>query len=162
MNKMIKFLFLAATTVCIGSANADSYLYWLVGDAGPYAGADYAKIAFTTDDGATATYLVNGNPGAAVGQENFYNFMVEQYALIGSTELGSSYKFFVELYSDTDGKLGVTQMLAYDAIKNAIGPDFLSITDQAKFSAAIPEPTSGMLALLGFGLLALRRKQKKA
>lgn len=161
MNKMIKFLFLAATTVCISSANADSYLYWLVGDAGPYAGADYAKIAFTTDDGATATYLVNGNPGAAGGKE-FYNFMVEQYALIGSTELGSSYKFFVELYSDTDGKLGVTQMLAYDAIKNAIGPDFLSITDQAKFSAAIPEPTSGLLALLGFGMLALRRKQRKA
>lgn len=161
MNKMIKFLFLIATTACIGSANADSYLYWLVGDAGPYTSADYAKIAYTTDDGATVTYLVNGNPGSVGGKE-FYNFMLDQYALIGSTELGSSYKFFVELYSDTDGKLGVTQMLAYDAIKNAIGPDFLSITDQAKFSAAIPEPTSGLLALLGFGMLALRRKQRKA
>lgn len=162
MNKMVKFLFLIATTACIGSANADSYLYWLVGDAGPYTSADYAKIAYTTDDGATSTYLVNANPGAADGQVNFYNFMVEQYALIGSTELGSSYKFFVELYSDTDDRLGVTKMLAYDAIKDAIGPDFLYITDQAKFSAAIPEPTSGLLALLGFGLLALRRKQKKA
>lgn len=162
MKKMIKFLFLIAAMTCIGSANADNYLYWMVSDVGPYTGASYAKIAFTTDDGVNSTYLYNGNPGASENQVNFYSFMLDQYALIGSVELGANYKFFVELYSSTDTKLGVTQMLAYNDIKNAIGPDALSITDQAKFGVAIPEPTSGLLALLGFGLLALRRKQKKA
>ena len=161
MQTMIKSLLLIAAMACITSANADSYLYWMVGNGSSF-DAEYAKIAYTTGDGVSATYLYNGNPGAAADQKEFYNFYLDQYALIGSTTLDSSYKFFVELYNDNDQVVGVSRMLAFDAIKDAIGPDFMSITGQANFSASIPEPTSGLLTLLGFGLLALRRKQKKA
>ena len=163
MKSIIKTLALAAVMTFAASAQADSYLYWMVGDAGRYADATYAKIGYTTDGGTSVTYLYNGNPGAAADADTFTNYFLDQYAKLGSTALDSSYKFFVELYESSNGT-GRSELLAYTDIAGAIGSSSLAITDQAvfNFSGAVPEPTSGMLALLGFGLLALRRKQKIA
>lgn len=138
----------------------DSYLYWMLDDTSVVEGTTYAKIKWLDNESGDG-YLVNANYGAKAGEENFYpDFTLGQYAQIGSTMLNDNYRFIVELYND-DGKLSSLNAVLGSWIKGSTGSDVLSITGNAA-NMAVPEPTSGMLALLGFGLMALRRKQKKA
>lgn len=153
---------MGVVSVAAADPTMDSILYWMLDDSKVAAGTEYLTIKW--EGGDSSGYLVNANYGATDGQVNFYpDFTVGQYAQIGSTMLNDQYKFIVELFADGGSNLLATYTGYGNMLAGSVGSDIFAITsDPVNLGSAVPEPTSGMLALLGFGLLALRRKQKKA
>ena len=165
MKNIFKTLAAAAMLTVGGTVSADSVLYWMLQDnfaSGLRDTYSYAKVAVVqADGGGTVTYLTV-YPGSS--SEQFSGELTwGQYAQIGSTVLNDNYKYFVELFNNSGEQIGLSNYLAYSDISSHIGSDSAIIGSAAVFTGVhIPEPTSGLLALLGFGLLALRRKQKNA
>ena len=87
-----------------------------------------------------------------------------QYADITGYE-SSEYSFYVEMLSLVDGqwKEGWTgPKLGYEDIQSYISDGGISAGSVQTWTASIsvPEPTSGLLLLVGGSLLALRRKRR--
>lgn len=159
---ILAMLAMGVVSVATADPAMDSILYWMLDDSKVAAGTEYLTIKW--EGGDSFGYLVNANYGATDGETKFYpDFTVGQYAQIGSTMLNDQYKFIVELFAD-GGSDPLASYTGYgNMLAGSVGSDMFAITsDPVNLGSAVPEPTSGMLALLGFGLLALRRKQKKA
>ena len=170
MKKLIFSLALIASTV----ASADSFLYWMV-DSGQQS-YDYARIYAKEGDSTTYLNIYDGgfdyayedagsgissvsletvNDARANGQ-GFYA------ALAGINP--SDATFIIELYNDSNQFLSQTSMSGSElaayvysggtSAPRAVGP-------WASSSYAIPEPSSGMLMLVGFAMLGLRRRRQK-
>lgn len=163
MKKMIKSFAIAAAMLLTTSVIAEdtSYLYWMSDGLNGFKGEwSYAKVAY---NGADTGYLGGSDGGDQFEKSQLFvdgNFRSMQ-VLIGSTMLSDSYKFALELFDNSDQSVNISQWLAYSP--DFIGDQSMTSSSYAQFSGfQIPEPTSGLLTMLGFGLLALRRKQKKA
>lgn len=164
MKTLIKSFAVAAAMLLSASVVAadTSYLYWMTDNLSGFKGEDwsYAKVAYGNGTGTDAyIYLNNGEQFSKTDDTLGGEFMMMQVAL-GSVVLADSYKFALELFNSTDDAVGISLWITPDA--SAFG-DEIKAPGQATFTGfQIPEPTSGLLMLLGFGALALRRKQKKA
>ena len=80
----------------------------------------------------------------------------------------SDLSFFVELYNDAGNWVGQTTPQSYEtlvasgAISSGLNPSFTGVNSalgSASGSYSVPEPTSGLLMLVGIGALALRRRK---
>lgn len=85
-----------------------------------------------------------------------------------SSDSLSALSFFVELYDASGNWLGQTtpqsysDLLASGAISSGLNPNFSGVNSAVgggSGSYQIPEPTSGLLMLVGLGALALRRRK---
>lgn len=77
----------------------------------------------------------------------------------------SGYQFVVELMNDEDMVVGYSGYSDYAAVQSARQdlPSGRKIWDVGDFTAApVPEPTSGVMLLIGGALLGLRRKRRVA
>lgn len=170
MKNLVKSIAVAAAMVFATSVYADSYLYWMLEDTatGDFSGEwDYAKIkAVKTspsyDPYAAGTYLCYGDDTGADAQKyekNVGDDIYEMYSKVGSEYLNGDYGFVIELYDSENGWLGQSGVTAFNAA-NIV--DSLNPASEATFGdfTAVPEPTGGLLALLGMAALALRRRQK--
>ena len=176
---MKKSIFLAVLLAAIGASASDSYLYWMVTTTGTK-GADsfdynYARIKAV--DGGTETYLsiyeadfdqplevggVSGVSKSTVDDYAGFGSSAGFYASLAGINLSTA-SFIVELYND-DGKFLAQSFNdgSYGTVSGMIYNGGISIPPAMPWKAGsfdIPEPSSGLLMLLGMAGLALRRKK---
>ena len=158
MKKVLLFLVLVASAVTVNA----SELYWFVNDS-------------TTESGETATYaLLKAYDGTTSTSTTLQTISVENLSVVGYEHVSidgydsASCSFYVELQNsakDLSYTLDETKMTDYSLLSTAgaISSTVMAQATPYGFDAvnAIPEPTSGLLMLLGIGALALRRKQVK-
>ena len=169
---MKKLFVLALLSIAFNAMAEDYFLYWMVDEGAKLDGKSfeentyYAKVK--TDGGSYLSFYTS--PDAADSYGNVYTVdltdSMPTFADVfgGTGNIPSS--FIIELYNDSgcaDGSWVGKATLAYNPA-NITTPGMGNppgIASASSFTAA-PEPTSGMLLLLGVAGLALRRKNKKA
>lgn len=164
---------LAVIGLSAGAAKAEDdvptyqMLYWQVqpGNGAEYYGdsASYAKL-YATVDGVTVgnemRFLSSGYGPADGG-----SWGTELTSWNGGNLMGVS--FYVELLNESGSSLVTSEGVTYE---NLLAGGYLNvvysgskppISDTSVWNAtfAVPEPTTGLLMLLGFAGLALRRKR---
>ena len=181
-------LALALAGVFCASAAEDSFLYWMVGDTdgapkldgntiqGPYK----AKVVALEGSLETQDWVYQGTGGnylnlyydmsdaALVGKVvtlpgNGSN--LSYFAGLGNTASGG-WTYFIELYNDAGGIFAHSEALPYNEqsiayLSTMRTPGTLwNVT--AFVPAAVPEPNSALLMLIGCAALALRRRKQIA
>ena len=181
--KTTKMFLAAVVAMASGLAMAD-YLYWLVSDAN-FAGlsGDDANFAYATvragtgDDvaenmndgsGYYTMYTVDGNgQSSATGQYQFYsngaNSTDGGAAFFGSFE-STVNSFLFELWNEDGSLVGYASRNRADILSSISSDSILGGSHPTSYSpfvltGVVPEPTSGLLLLLGFAGLALRRRR---
>ncbi len=165
-----KKLLTAAFAVAAAFGLQAGTLYWQINN-NPN-GDDYAAVAVLDGSGELVGYanILDGDGGDVIGNlvaaEDAMSEM--QYADISGYD--SSYKFVVEMLSlntdDNTWERGWTAgtPMTYAELKTARyvseGGISAGSVNSWTSSVSIPEPTSGLLLLVGGSLLALRRKRR--
>ena len=182
----MKKLMMMAMVLAGGVALAeDSYLYWAVN---PYAAEpdnpnagiefDYAYLRVVDQGGEVLATLDNyyyaGDKLVSYGQQAWSNAEVGNlpdsamtggdgawFANLGSYA-GQTYGYMVEAYLDGEVFVGRSPIASYLDLVNAkhISTGWTAMSgDYLPWTTAVPEPTSGLLFLLGLAGLALKRKK---
>ena len=159
--------FAVAASALSASADVDSYLYWMVGDTVTYdttyvsggGSVDYVYAKVSTDGGATYLNLYDTTDSL---DTDMLDKGVTGAAGFSSSPAFSS--FLIELYNDDDQKVGWTTLPYSTAMANYVynNPTAAGSPSVYTVSQVIPEPTSGLLLLLGLSGLALRRRRAVA
>ncbi len=172
---ILKTVSAVALTLMVASASAD-LLYWQVGGAFgnelsgdkynetinfAYATvkADGSLLYNYTSEGATAYWKLYAT---GYKKTDALNNTTSEPAYFGSFNSGSVSSFLVELWDGSDNRVG-WQSYSASALANNI---WKSDTPAASggtpltVTGVVPEPTSGLLLLLGMAGLALRRKRR--
>lgn len=170
---MKKLIALVALATAFG-VRADSYLYWMVGNSvsmksgettESFSDYSYAAVGVMDSSGKNAGYLnlfgTNGESlNAQVGSKGS-----SFYANLANYTTG--YSFYIELFNDSGAFAGRSeQMLSYsEALTYATSfgtgtPAYQPWTPPSFTTAAVPEPSSALLMLLGCAGLALKRKKQ--
>ena len=142
--------------LCVGLSASADILYWMVDTASSDTFA-YNAIRLVDDNtGASVESFTGLSTGAIASFQadgSFFDSTIDGY-------LGS---FFVELLNDSSvvassSKMSLTD-LAANIFKGGINPGIGSPASFGGFTSAVPEPTSGMLFLIGGMLLGLKRRR---
>ena len=171
---MKKTILLAALIGATG-AFADSYLYWMVNTADSSLDSNYSYVRVY--DTASGTYLTPIYDGSfdyaytqAKGESGLNKATIEDaaewgegfFASLSGIETSSA-SFVVELFNESGTWLAQSAALSGSAAAGYIYNGGISAPPAVPWTAgsfAIPEPTSGLLMLLGIAGLALRRKRE--
>jgi len=177
MKKNVELFCVAvACAFCTGFAVADDYtyqaLYWQVGDSVKYYGdAVYASL-YAVVDGNRINYQQDAEELSTMAEKGgarseFVGGTMGGWDW-GSSDIQSA-TFYVELWSEftteTPSVLATSYGESYESLtsfmeRNSSGaPDPTLHFSNYSFSFAIPEPTSGVLFLIGVAGLALKRKR---
>lgn len=162
MKRSLFALCLCATAVL--SLRGD-VLYWIVNeDVAEDFDYTYAKVK-NLDEGIYLTAISGeGDTGIAdIPKEAFADGEGMFAGLDRIQNIGDNYRFLIELYDDS-GLLAHGEGKSFVELSSSIGisgktePGELTAWTGGSFKA-VPEPTSGLMLLLGTALLALRRKR---
>ena len=150
---MKKYLLMSLFVIGATVASADSYLYWM-GSAPEGRTWDYAQLMYTTTADYNGTKVVDAAAERISGQNVTYSSWAD---ITGFDD--SNYSFYIEYMSEGSQTASFSSaILSYDSIKDSI-KDSLTTMGVKSATFNVPEPTSGMMLLLGMGLLALKRKK---
>ena len=172
----IRLALLTAVALCAGLANADYFVFWNVADVSEEYAFDKAKVAYKTPGAESyGAFLQTPEEIAGVG---FRDLRVAADETRRST-VGESEGRLLALDGTLDYSSTLLQIWLYDDLGAVIGKSAgtMSLADLQAIGAAgetmdptlhgtwtattfvAPEPTSGLLVLLGLAGLALKRKR---
>lgn len=182
---MRKLLILALGIIAATFVKADM-LYWQV-NTSDYSGVEgaseysYARILASPDYGATdktalTSYLSDGSTEVGTKASKGLLDTTALYADLGggSSPDYSTYQFVIELYGANDQAVANSGWMTYADLRaakaiidsqagfNSTWTSMQALGSQGSWSkgaAAVPEPTSGLLVLIGAALVGLRRKK---
>ena len=172
---MKKLIAVAVAALSLGAFADDSYLYWMTPSSVSWkeSGTEdlsYSYVAIGVMDNATGqnvAYLANTTYGTATTSESAQlvgSGSGSWYANL-STYASNAYSFYIELFNDTSSVGRSVDVLSYESAKTYAttfgtqAPSTQAWSTTSFTTAAIPEPTSGLLMLFGLSALALRRKR---
>lgn len=172
---MRKLMAALAVIACAGMVHAEYFLWFQVDQS-----AEDAPLAFDT---ARVSYRSSGKgPYSDYLQANYGGeYGIGAWEAVGDGKISTdadqqgifpldggnynNYQFRVELWNENDQMLAVSEFASFDYLKNtlkAISP-ITGTTQEGTWTvrsfSSVPEPTSGLLFLLGLASLALRRKR---
>ncbi len=161
MKKILFAMALAASVAVKAATTGDYMLYWQVSSeaANTYSSADYAQLFAVLDSSGQVV-------GAYDGTTSGLSTMPVTAANLANVA-GTIASFYVELYNYSSGEaLARSETVSYSDVSNYI-TDFRNGYSQMTANgawvvnsfSAVPEPTSGLLMLLGLAGLALKRKR---
>lgn len=162
MKKIIVSALMVLTCGALFAVDTDMYLYWMIDESVTLKLEGYdARIAYSGSSGSGLLNLYESVGGSAV--QSFDADSVKGWDMLaGVGDLGGSTSFLVELFNDK-GVAYKSDSVSYAALGNYISSMKGQATpaDTYAFSnfRAVPEPTSGLLLLLGIAGLALKRNR---
>lgn len=181
---MKKLIAICAAALVTSAFAADSYLYWMIGESGVTWESGSATPEYTaarigvTDSNGVNTYLslYKATGGASIEDSSTKAYAFDSSfgsgtlaAAVSSTYQAEGYSFFIELLNDGKavGRSNSSSTLNWDGLSSYISSTLggttvpsSSVWNGGTFTAAVPEPTSGLLMLFGISALALRRKRQ--
>ena len=178
---MKKLMILASIVAMACVSNAASYTWGF--QSGEIAGPDDSyNVDGFLDGGYAVLYIAGVEVARATQDADEFNFGSFDYSASDSTGkvqalgrgnidesfAGQAYKLVLRT-DDDKYEIVYNGVSSYDIVAGAVGEDvynYESFVNQTAFAAAdwstvapIPEPTSGLLMLLGMASLALKRKR---
>ena len=175
----MKKLLMAAAIVCAAVISQAATVNWAISkvknSAGAAPTAGWAVMAFYTEVGAGSDAIVSAIQSKTAGSLAFESTTLitsfgagkvnaHDATAAGITDTSKNYDIYFVVFNDSDATKATEYAMVSDLNKAYSGMD-------AKFSAAgdfsgatwastaVPEPTSGLLMLLGIAGLALRRRR---
>lgn len=156
MKKLIAMLVAVAAVATVKAS--DSYLMWMIGEGAP--AFNYASLY--VDKGAGGVVAIDEFlTGVESGTQTT---LAQVSSLIATDKPDTSYKYYVELLNEVgeatykSGLFGYSEVASYIYQAPGVPPTGAFDMGQGGFTA-VPEPTSGLMMLLGFALLGLKRKR---
>ena len=181
---MKKLIFLSALAALLNASAEDSYLYWMVPDTATGTGQD--GLALSGSYTAKIRAIENGEWEYGAGQYlNIYSSVnggLGQVLENGATvtfgskadnvpyfvnlakAVGENWKYFVEIYNDSGIFARSDLPYSQESIVTlaGIGTPGKLLAPAVFVPAAVPEPNSALLMLIGCAALALRRRKQIA
>lgn len=161
---MKKVLLTLAVVAGAMFAQADSYLYWML-DETPSTSADGYNPKPSFDDYAVRVFDVNGKKYLTFGNSD-ETFAAAQSGINYQSLLSdpTATSFIIELWNDPGAtEAAYAYYPTYSDIAAYIRPssehEIAGKLIAASRFTAVPEPTSGMMLLVGAMLLGLKRKK---
>ena len=170
-----KLAVMTVLALVAGSGAAeDSYLYWMVQDAaypsGASVGFDYATVSI--DGGSTYLSMYEGTDnygsyvGSYAGGSSGGDITDSTWAYYAKIPGGASYEsFLIELWTglpnDAHSQVGSASYSRSTLEAYILNTAQAQIGSPLVVSAVIPEPSSGLMMLLGLAVLGLRRKASR-
>lgn len=167
--KTIKMLAILTIAFAASAASAiDSYLYWMVDGAknqynNQTINFDYATIKADNSDSFLNLYSPNDTTS------DFQGLVSTGYPDASTSSTGEAYAaftgnvttFLVELWMENGTRVG-WQNYNYSTLlaDGNIGGSGSAATGPLAVSSVVPEPTSGLMMLLGLAALALKRRKQ--
>ena len=175
----MKKLLVAAAIACVAAVSQAATVNWGVsgvkadGGAAPTAG--WAVMAFYTEAGAGSSAIENAIKAGTAGSLAFdtkaltVSFGAGKYGPadtdVAALDTSKTYDFYFVVFNNSDAAQADKYAMVSDLNKSYSGMD-AKFKGSATFAAStpwqtasVPEPTSGLLMLLGVAGLALRRRR---
>lgn len=144
----------------------DSYLYWMLGDTMRMVWSgdvvDNYNYAMVSLDGNYLSMYEGSSPVSQEIDRGVAELGPTYWGVIDTANVTDNSSFVFELYLDDGSSSTLSYSVAktYAELLPYIGNSQTPTTGGAYTLSVVPEPTSGLLMLLGFAGLALRRRKQ--
>ena len=162
MKKLMMMAVVGLGVLALRADFSDLYFNFNIESSPDYS---YAKIGYALTSAKTTppTYLLESEgQGEKFGADWFGAGADGAFAALTGEDSWDNYSFLVQTFDASDEMVGQSEWIAFSAadLAGSVYGDMSSTTTPYGVTVgAVPEPTSGMLFLLGLAGLALRRKR---